>query len=277
MKKLSTIMEELGVADVLPFTGFLSEDFGVLEEGVHRFANIVRKNGFKVAPVPKTVNDFSDLYGNTANREVYTEDGKWKFHFYNGAMYITDVTNALKHGASCKVYVVGWHEYTPLPITVINAFRDMPFSEFITRIENGSLLDAADTEYVGSLETPRVDSRKSVRVFSPFALSNLKRVKSLPSKPSIQHVIKLIANGQYKTLARNYSYTDDYAFDAANDHGKADNIDPIWLVQDMVTSKYNRPWSHTTEDGTVVISFGPHSNESYTLVVDLKGKLRFKI
>lgn len=270
MLKFETFLNECNVL-------FEDSDFDVQElvEGRHPAASIVAKNGYKVVKTPKTVEDMYK-FNLSGERTAYTEDGKYKIHFYNGSTRITDTTNALRTGKQCKTWTLGWHGGDHHPLMFRNSMGDMKFELFLKTIEDGAVKDKLDDEYLKDFSFASTSSEKGIDTFSPFAIGNLKRVKSIPAKPTIQHVLKLIANGQFKYLGRDYSYTDDYAHDAVHG-GKIDNVNPISLVQDMVGFKYRRPWTSQNEQGDMVISFGPHSNKSYTLVVDIKGKLKIKV
>lgn len=256
------------------FRGYESDEFDHLTEA-HALAGIVKKNGMKVVKTPKTVGDLMNIYRNEFGL-VYTDDGKYAIHVYEfGGIAITELTNAMQTGKTCKDYWINDKFRTERSIQYAHD-SSMTFDQYLALIEGDKFKAAADPEYANNVSAG-MSLTKGMRVFSPFAFGKLKRVAKIPPKISISHVIKLIANGQFKLLSRDYKYTDDYAFDNATNFGKSDNVNPIHLVKEMIERGWSKPYSRVTESGDTVITFGPHSNESYTLVVDLSKKLMIKV
>lgn len=254
------------------FIGFNENDFDNTLNEAHALAGMVKKGGYKVVKTPKNWDDLLDIIRNKTGNTFYTDDGKYAIKAYHEQVKIIDLTNALKTGKTCPSY---WMDDRMGDNSIFNAFdRNLTLDQILAHFEAGTLKDIADPEY--ATFTFGMYQEKGMTVFSPFAIGNLKRVKKLPSRVSISHVVKLIANGQFKYLGRNYKYTDDYAYDAATNHGKLDNVNPIDVVERLIGFKHRSPWTQENEAGDMVISFGPHSNESWTLVVDLSKKLRIK-
>lgn len=233
-------------------------------QNINESAQLVRSAGYKTAKPPRTYGDVYELIKNQFD-EIYTEDGKWSFKQYqHRTLYITDLENALQTGKKSSVYAI--HAGFGDDVGIYNAFSDDTlFSDVI------KMLSANKTENE-SLKV-RVETVRSIDLFSPFAISKLKRLTSIPSRITIPHVIKLIANGQFKYLGRDYRHTDDYAYDSASNFGKIESgVNPIKLVEDMVGGRWK---AYISSDNT--IHFGPHSNESWTLVPDLNAKLRLRV
>ena len=76
---------------------------------------------------------------------------------------------------------------------------------------------------------------KGVEIYSPFHLNTLKPVTALPEKPTLSHVKKLLANGQFKNLQCNNKFTDDYAGDAACNFGRG-KLNPLTFLHKLVVS-----------------------------------------
>lgn len=235
-------------------------------------AQLVRSAGFKTARPPRTFGDFADIMRNEYE-EVYTEDGKWMFKMYgNRSFTITDIADAMQTGKQCAYYTVEVKHGDP-SVGLFNVFDgSTPLTKVVEMIKAGKLNGEVDH----SLFNTYSRTHRSVDMFNPFALGKLKRVTNIPSRMTINHVIKMIANGQFSYLGRDYKYTDDYALDAANNHGKIENgVNPIALVQRMIGDRWSVWLSSRGEQQ--VIHFGPHSAESWTLVPDLQGKLRLRV
>lgn len=255
------------------FTGF--DDHELNESNLMEasaMSSIVKKNGFKVFSV-KTVDDFFDVVRDGFGKS-YSDDGKYAFHVYSDQIRIFDTTNAMRTGQSCVVYWIADSDRTKL--SIVNGFdRRASFESFLTMIAQGDTKDRIDPEYMMNV-TSGTYKEKAMKVFTPFALGNLKRVKSLPNRVSISHVMKLIANGQFSYLGRDYKHTDDYSYDNASNFGVIDGANPLVLIEKMFEMKWNTPSRFENEAGKTVLQFGPHMNESWTLVVDLNKKLRLK-
>lgn len=102
---------------------------------------------------------------------------------------------------------------------------------------------------------------KAANVFSPYKLDKLKPLKKVPEKPTRSHLIKALANGQYRNLKVVMRLSDDYAFDSASDFGRGMIGNPFSLVEDMVEHGGTRVYSRGRKDGVVEWSFGNHSND----------------
>jgi len=111
--------------------------------------------------------------------------------------------------------------------------------------------------------------KKRVRVsFGNVEFSGYQSESGLITVPRPAFV-KILRKGQVK-IRRDYSYTDDYAWDNANNFGKRDNIDPAALLSDS----FHR---HVLLEGGRFhgliwldpkrgeLHYSPHSAESYTI------------
>jgi hypothetical protein len=235
------------------------------------------KKKYKVVKTPKTVDDFSDFYNTVGS--VYTDDGKWEISSSYGAIYITDLKNALSTGKNVETYVITTHDRGgSYPVSVINGLRDVKFEDLLKAISKGKAAVQAlysDGNLAEDLQSVRKESNtKGQNYFSPFAVTKLKRVEKLPSRPNRTHLIKLVANGQFSMLTNDFQISRDGDYP---DRMNPINVDPIGLLEDLVTWRDVRLHTRVSEKGETIMSFGPHSNSSYTLVVDLSKKLRITL
>lgn len=196
-------------------------------------------------------------FENQTDREFYVEDIKLKIHFYNGSLTLMDITNALKTGLTCERYSINWNTNEHLEgIKILDSFawdtrklfdfvKSLPWQPanygiepiFYSWFDNGDV-----TIYKGS--------EKSIRVFSPYALSELKPLKESPKKWTVRHAVRAIINHQYDWLRCEGVYTDDYAYDAAYDFQRGD-LDNVSFAERLI----ERPsgWWTSERDGIVSI------------------------
>lgn len=151
-----------------------------------------------------------------------------RIKIYADAMYITDLTNALKAGQICKEFTVYMSVFNRVKQLFAHEFQnwldDWPMEEFIKKL----LIDHND--FMGIDVSGK--ELKAVRVFSPFVA--IKPIK-IPAKWTLAHVWKAILSGQISTAEKRMHLTDDYAHDSAYNFGKGP-IDPLILAQEIITS-----------------------------------------
>lgn len=76
-------------------------------------------------------------------------------------------------------------------------------------------------------------------------------------------LVKILLSGKV-LVKRNHRFTDDYAWDAANNHGKVDNFDPIALAKEVTET--GKPWLCYLNPHENLIRYCPMQSESYTIV-----------
>ena len=204
---------------------------------------------------------------NQTEREFFVEDLKLKVHFYNGSLNIMDITNALKTGKICERYSFNWQAYDSIKgIRLMEAFnwdvkKLFDFAQSL-RWERGrygieehyfSLMEESDITIYKSEE-------KSIRVFSPFALNEVKPLKEIPKKWTVRHATRAILNHQYEWFKCNGVYTDDYAFDAAYNYQEGEIGDNMAFAERLI----ERPsgwWAgdHNSKNGDVIVSICCHT------------------
>lgn len=121
-------------------------------------------------------------------------------------------------------------------------------------------------------------TEKGIRVFSPFSLNIYKRVsaeewqKRARGRVSTKLMLRLLINGQFFRLKRDYRYTDDYYGDACSGFGERMIENPFSIVEDWISNKYQGALIYSDmRDGYHRVSFGRHMNESCSFYVDLDG------
>ncbi|MGR2849133.1 J domain-containing protein [Vibrio vulnificus] len=119
-----------------------------------------------------------------------------------------------------------------------------------------------------------VNEYSSHGVFSPFNLAKrFKPLTELPKKWTRAHLIRILVNGQFKECKRKYSYTDDFAFDAANSFFSGYMDNPLKHAIDWIESACSSELIYTNEtDSGIEVNFGLHMNENSRLIVDLDNR-----
>ncbi len=205
-------------------------------------------------------------YENQTEREFYVEDLKLKINLYNGSLTLVDITNALKTGLTCERYSLNWlGNDSIIGIRLMESFiwdlrklfkfvqsLDWKPSKYgIDPIYFSLMADSDITIYKGS--------EKSVRVYSPFALSELKSLKETPKKWTLRHAIRAIVNKQYEYLRCKGVYTDDYAYDAAYNYQQG-ALDRLSFVKRLIESPSG--WWTGDANNSGIVSVCCHSFDS---------------
>jgi len=200
----------------------------------------------------------------------YIKDSNLKVWIGADQVRITDLTNALKRGK--EYYSVSISYWGKHYADFLNVF--MKLGTF-ANIYEAFVNVAKNQEFDYQIELPHpnftvyVSKDKANRLFSPFALSNLKPLKEEPKKWTMAHVHKALANGQFEGLQCDGRYTDDYAFDAAYNFGKGEVKAPISLLKDLIESPSG--WWVMLRDG--VVDFNCHSFLGYSFKFIVESEL----
>jgi len=180
--------------------------------------------------------------------------------------------NALETGKSCIQYCISWGSGFDAEgyLKFLNWLSLISESKCITsllaHLKIAKYYDSPDgnescAELEQGLKVVKIEVNAR-QVFSPFKLERIKPLTVIPEKPNAGHLIKLLANGQYRFLRQDYKYTDDYSFDASDDFGKKVFENPFRLLSDLIE---NRGKGFTVFRSADEFSFGPHSNDSKSL------------
>ena len=193
------------------------------------------------------------------------------FDWYN-RLVITDLTNAAKVGKTCTEWTIGQDcsgfnscdNYKDIWGLLRSVCGSDNLAEAVEILRRGDYAETVEDEKI----TVYTREKKGVDTFSPFAV--VKPVK-VPSKWTMSHVWKSIYSGQIVSAHRDYRYTDDYAYDNANNFGECDmSVDALaGLAEKIIESGYSGWWvscNKTDENGNYIIDLGLHSFEAWTLV-----------
>lgn len=228
--------------------------------------NALRK-AMDALDIRKPPKDLRELTMLRPGDSFYTDDGEYHVQMYSGSLAITDITNGYRPGKTCP-YIVISHISGGGTAGIDNYLDDLREKGVMT-IED--LFDATKEPFEDRDLNIRVrqDEGKAKSVFNPLTLKKIKRLTKMPKKFTTDHLIKAIANGQYELLSQNFYYTDDYAMDAATNFRKADGLNPVIQLRDLITKNAEVSFSRVRENDTIEVNYGAHSNDSRTCIVNL--------
>ncbi|ENN6469943.1 hypothetical protein AB9X29_003744 [Vibrio vulnificus] len=170
-----------------------------------------------------------------------------------------------------------WCDFYRQVIDVVqSAFRDQTnqgtlYGRLLTvRPANDGIFEA-DLDVDGSKVKISFEEISSLSVMNPFNLDRIKPLKVAPARWKIIDLVKVLVNGQFHSLKRNYYYTDDYAYDAAlrSQKGYIDN--PLKVAMEWL-GESKRSCTYLYECGRGQVTFGFHSNDSSSLTLDLSNR-----
>lgn len=221
------------------------------------------------------------LWQHNRFKTIYFVELQAMLHQYASSVRIVDLTNALENGKTCETYSINWglgcdaEGYTnflnwadTLGSKILDVFNHISKLEYETdRFGNES------ASLGNGLQVHRYKS-KSNSTFSPFKLARLKPLTEMPGKFTVLHLIRLIANGQYRLLKTNYSLTDDYAWDAANNGGRKLHTNPFPLLKSLIEDRSSGfyVYQRSNKSGGIELSFSEYSAENKSLIVELSNR-----
>jgi len=205
-------------------------------------------------------------------KTVYFSKYQVSIHQYSSSIHITNLANALERGKTCYEYIIGWGLGcdTSGYEKFLNWLDQISPTKCITAVlAHLSITEFSHNRFgtdeailFNGLIVQRIEI-KSSQVFSPFKLDKLKPLTTLPSKPNINHLIRLLANGQYRKLIQQQYLTDDYIFDAESNNGRKVFENPFELIKNLIENKSSCFHLYVRKD---VYSFGDHMNDSKTVI-----------
>lgn len=230
--------------------------------------------------VSEKMPEFEDMLVNKLGQGFYFKEGSRQFHIHNYSsnVYFTDITDGMERGKTVTTISINSRSHNAHISAALDSYA---YNKGYTSA--AKLYDDLAKEKTVQL-TPEDEAQiylrkdKGVNVLNPFKLAKLKRLKKIPNKIKHLDVVKALVNGQIDSVTRDYSYTDDYALDAVYG-GEIKNIDPLWLGLEMFGDKWHvyGQKEYTENSDVVAVSVGPHSNQSYTIFINLKAKHRLKV
>lgn len=184
------------------------------------------------------------------NGVIYIQDVNASIVSYAGLVAITDLDNAMKAGKTCKEWRIYFNKDRNMLgyWSLDNFLNGYPLSEFITNLKNGfqyrqEILDMYDI-------TIHEEHLKATQVASPFAKVN--KVK-LEGKINRIKIAKAIMTGQIKDIICKGRYTDDYAFDAAENFNIGRKASLYEMAQRLLESDYASVYM---SNDVYIIAFG---------------------
>ena len=206
---------------------------------------------------------------------LFFEELSIRYKTYAASIVVTFLDNALLAGKVCpeitihhtgfpadRCAIYNWlqAEQGAFSFTTLRSFLEQRFSVLFEQTDHNyyQRIDVAQDVAV-SLALP-----KSTRTFSPFALSRLKPLKSVPEKLNLTHVRRALANGQFSNLRCNSYLTDDYADDAARNFRRGP-IEAMPMIEELVTSPAGW-WTHLDPNSNSV-SLCCHQFDSNSFVL----------
>jgi hypothetical protein len=192
-----------------------------------------------------------------------------RFDCWGASIYVCDLTDAMKTGKTCRNVKV---EFANTAHNDDEGFRGLfeflaPFGTNFRALLDAQLALAWENNNYGFKQiidgnrtTTRHDS-KSVRVYSPFA--TLAPLKAAPAKWTVTHALRAIWNGQIERFRCTGRYTDDYAYDAAENFG----IRPVENGRAFCKGIIESPsgWRAYGNGAEVSISCHHFDNNAFTL------------
>ena len=178
---------------------------------------------------------------------------------YYGQVVITDITNALSSGKTCKSLSVTITDNSEMPACTLSNSGLKTFKA----IYNKFFLNGEIGDYKAY---PREE--KSINTFSPFV--EIKPIKT-PTKWTLAHTWKAILSGQIYNGKIDGKYSDDYAYDAASGYSTGCSFDLISFAQKLIESSSGWHCYPDKQDGDKVqLSVNCHSFDLRTVYYDEK-------
>lgn len=223
----------------------------------------------------------------SAFNTTYFQDLHWEYKHWSGSesMCFVDLTNAYLVGKKCVSFRLhfninkrdadscsAWYKLLREQCQSTHPKAVVEWLESLEMSDMGRGLGVCASFIVGDVEV-RIyrDELQANQVFSPFVLERLKPVVEAPTRWTNVHLRRIVANGQFTQLKQNYYYTDDYAYDAATNFRKGYIKNPIKSLAEMLGDKLHI-YSSVDKSGKIRLSFGAHSNDGRSLIVDLNNR-----
>ena len=189
----------------------------------------------------------------------FIKDANVKLNIFNDQFRLTDLTDALKTGKTCKqVSVCPKFFHKEKDIAVYNVLESITdFQDFIH-----------NTPDLGEDFDVYTYDNKSVSTFSPFNLTVINPLKELPKKWTIRHVIRALLTGQAINVRRDSRYTDDYAYDASTNYGACD-LNALDFAYDLLECGHGGWWVSNDGNGRIGVNCHHFLHNSFEL--KLKG------
>lgn len=222
--------------------------------------DIIVKKG---EPLPDMVNEFSS---------IYFEEEQLMFSMYRGSIILTILDNALNPGQVCPRF--SFHSACGKVANCINVLnkaaggytpkhlRDYTGTLSFVSDRFGHMSLTLDDDVSATLSNPT-----SIRTYSPFALSRLKPLTEVPTKWTMSHVKRALANGQFVDLKCEGRYSDDYKYDSDSNFGRG-VIQALPLLKDLIASPSGWWTNLAPENLRVAVCCHSFDNNSFVLKLE---------
>lgn len=184
--------------------------------------------------------DNFDDWANTHD-DIYIESSQLRFHQYRDNLSVIKIANAMERGKTCIGY----------SLRLVDRFTDFCATNAIQTNINDlvALLDGItfeETKY-GYLTDVKIEinginfsvskyAHEAIRTFSPFSKSKLKPLDKKPTKWTLSHLYRALANNQLSDIKCTGHYTDDYAYDASVNCEVGKGVIAEALLEDILES-----------------------------------------
>lgn len=231
------------------------------------------------------IGDF--VWFNPSSHSTYIKKSNLEYRYYYGGDVISlyNLDFAFKARKVCKGYKICHQRNTDADFMevwslILDELCERPTPEGVwswlsslEMVDNGPYSGVcAEVSVNGSVVRIYSDDIAGNKMFSPFDVERVKPVQVIPKKWTVVHLRKLLANGQFSNYKQDFYYTDDYFQDSASNFRKGYFQNPLSSYVDILKCSHVRLWSRTSEDGTVTLNFGEHSNDGRSLIVELENR-----
>jgi len=142
-------------------------------------------------------------------KTVYFSKYQVRVHTYSSSIHVTTLANALEARKTCEAFTIHWNVGSDAEgySRFLEWVRDISQTECITgviaHLYIANYQERRDGVFEAELMPGLTVTRREVKsgqVFSPFKLHKLKPLTEIPAKVRALHLIKMLANGQYRQL-----------------------------------------------------------------------------
>lgn len=174
---------------------------------------------------------------------------------------VQEMTNAGLKGKTCKYISIHCDSFQVVRELMEEYFYDLAllFKAYATE-------EHASSKY--KTATIYSDAAKSIDTYcTTFSPMNVQPLKTLPKRWNIRTACQALIAGQFANLECTGRYTDDYAFDAADNYGKG-SFDAEILLADILNGVSG--WKSYLNDAGTICTVKFYGNETYKFRLNLK-------
>lgn len=192
----------------------------------------------------------------------YIKEGNLRIALFGSLLTITWLDNAHKKGLTCPHLRIS--SDSPHKLGTLLRERYSTIVDLMADIAKTGIGDWAKNNKEFNVD---LESLSGSSVFSPYALSVFKPLSAVPSKWTMAHAKRALANEQFKDLKCTGVYTDDYAHDNAVNFERNKQLTHTMLLDKLITSPSG--WRTTFNEETLEVGIHCHhfDNNKFTLVL----------